>query len=82
MEPRNALFYSDIAIQEVAAACGFASPEVFSRSFKDHFGLSPREFCQRFARDELKRFRPEFDQQFMSFNKPRRPGEDVGVLPI
>jgi len=67
---RNALFYSDIAIQDIAASCGFASPEVFSRTFKDHFGLSPREFRQRFTSDELKRFRPELDQQLMSFKKP------------
>lgn len=60
---RNALFYSDVAIQDVAASCGFTSPEVFSRTFKDHFGVSPREFRHRFASDELRRFRPEFEQQ-------------------
>ena len=58
---RNSLFYSDVAIQDVAASCGFASPEVFSRTFKYHFGVSPREFRRRFAADELRRFRPEFD---------------------
>ena len=60
---RNALFYSDVAIQDVAATCGFASPEVFSRTFKDHFGVSPREFRHRFATDELRRFRPELEQK-------------------
>lgn len=60
---RNALFYSDVAIQDVAASCGFASPEVFSRTFKEHFGVSPREFRNRFASDELRRFRPELDQR-------------------
>jgi AraC family carnitine catabolism transcriptional activator len=60
---RNALFYSDVAIQDVAASCGFASPEVFSRTFKEHFGVSPREFRHRFASDELRQFRPEFEQQ-------------------
>ena len=63
---RNALFYSDVPIQEIAASCGFASPEVFSRTFKEHFGLSPREFRRRFAIDELKRFRPELDQQLQT----------------
>jgi transcriptional regulator GlxA family with amidase domain len=29
---RNALFYSDVAIQDIAASSGFASPEVFSRT--------------------------------------------------
>lgn len=60
---RNALFYSDIPIHEIAASCGFGSPEVFSRTFKSHFGLSPREFRKRFACDALKCFRPELDQQ-------------------
>ena len=59
---RNALFYSDIAIQDIAASCGFGSPEVFSRSFKVHFGVSPREFRKRFASDELRRYRPEVHQ--------------------
>lgn len=63
---RNALFYSDLAIQDIATSCGFSSPEVFSRTFKEHFGLSPREFRNRFASDELKRFRPELEQQLMS----------------
>jgi len=62
---RNALFYSDTAIQDIAASCGFASPEVFSRSFKDHFGISPRVFRQRFTSDELRRFRPEIEQKLL-----------------
>jgi len=63
---RNSLFYSDMPIQDIAHSCGFASPEVFSRTFKDHFGVSPREFRRQFATDELKRFRPERDQQLKS----------------
>ncbi len=59
---RNALFYSDIAIQDIGTSCGFASPEVFSRSFKVHFGVSPRKFRQRVTNDELKRYRPELHQ--------------------
>jgi AraC family carnitine catabolism transcriptional activator len=63
---RNALFYSDIPIQDVAASCGFSGPEVFSRSFRSHFGLSPREFRQQFTREQLRRFRPELDQQLVA----------------
>jgi AraC family carnitine catabolism transcriptional activator len=70
---RNALFYSDVAIRDVAASCGFASPEAFSRTFKDHFGLAPREFRHRFASNELKRFRPELDQQLVSAGRVRMP---------
>jgi transcriptional regulator GlxA family with amidase domain len=63
---RNALFYSDIPIQDIAASCGFSCPEVFSRSFRAHFGLSPREFRQQFTREQLRRFRPELDQQLVA----------------
>ena len=63
---RNALFYSDIPIQDVASSCGFSSPEVLSRSFRAHFGLSPREFRQQVASEQLRRFRPELEQQIWS----------------
>ena len=60
---RNALFYSDIPIQGIAASCGFSCPEVFSRSFRSHFGVSPREFRQQFTREQLRRFRPELEPE-------------------
>ncbi|MDE0344494.1 MAG: GlxA family transcriptional regulator [Boseongicola sp.] len=60
---RNTLFYSDIAIQDVATACGFGSPEVFSRSFKAHFGIAPLEFRRRATSDALQRYRPELRQK-------------------
>ena len=63
---RNALFYNDVAIQEVAVSCGFKSPEVFSRTFKEYFGVSPRDFRQRVTREELRKFRPELDQHLVS----------------
>jgi AraC family carnitine catabolism transcriptional activator len=61
---RNHLFYGDMPIQEIAQACGFSSPSVLSRAFKDHFGVSPREFRRQFSADRLERFRPELRQQF------------------
>jgi AraC family carnitine catabolism transcriptional activator len=60
---RNHLFYSDLPIQEIAAACGFSSPSVLSRTFRAHFGLSPRQFRSQFSGDQLQRFRPEIRQQ-------------------
>lgn len=63
---RNALFYSDVPIHEIAASCGFASAEVFSRTFKDCFGVPPRAFRQRVTREELRRFRPEIDKQLVN----------------
>lgn len=59
---RNALFYSDVPIKEIARTCGFNSPEIFSRTFRAHFGVSPREFRQRFASEQLRQFRPELTQ--------------------
>jgi AraC family transcriptional regulator, carnitine catabolism transcriptional activator len=60
---RNHLFYGDMPIQEIAQACGFSSPSVLSRAFKEHFGVSPREFRRQFSADRLERFRPELRQQ-------------------
>ncbi|MGH6932531.1 MAG: GlxA family transcriptional regulator [Dongiaceae bacterium] len=60
---RNALFYSDTPVQDVAASYGFSCPEVFSRSFRAHFGMSPRDFRQQFTREQLRRFRPELELQ-------------------
>lgn len=71
---RSALFYSDTPIQDIATSCGFASPEVFSRTFKRHFGLSPREFRQRFASEELRHFRPELEMQLKFDSAPRSEG--------
>jgi AraC-like DNA-binding protein len=39
---------------------------VFSRSFRSHFGLSPRDFRQQFTREQLRRFRPELEQQLVT----------------
>jgi AraC-like DNA-binding protein len=32
-----------LQIQEIAYLCGFESPSHFSRMFKQHFGISPRD---------------------------------------
>ncbi len=60
---RNQLFYGEMPIQDIAAACGFSSPAVLSRTFRTHFGLTPRDFRSQFSDDELRRFRPEIRQQ-------------------
>jgi len=60
---RNHLFYGEMPVQDIAVACGFCSPAVLSRTFRAHFGLSPREFRSQFSGDELRRFRPEIRQQ-------------------
>jgi len=76
---RNHLFYGDMPIQDIAQACGFSSPSVLSRAFRDHFGLSPREFRRQFSVDRLERFRPELRRQSGlggSLSADRQPSPD------
>jgi len=40
----NLLDQDDTPVQTVAEACGFTNPFHFSRSFKEHIGLSPRAY--------------------------------------
>ena len=79
---RNALFYSDVPIHDVAALYGFSCPEVFSRSFKSHFGVTPRAFRQQFTRERLRRFRPELEQQigFTASPAPLEPNHQAQVV--
>jgi AraC family carnitine catabolism transcriptional activator len=67
---RNALFYTDVPIQEIALSFGFLSPEVFSRTFRSHFGISPRAYRQKFTSEELRHLRPELEQQLRPWNRP------------
>jgi AraC family carnitine catabolism transcriptional activator len=62
---RNLLFYSDVSIQDVALSCGFSGADVFSRTFRSHFGQSPRRFRKDFSTDRLHRFHPEFLQRLV-----------------
>jgi AraC-like DNA-binding protein len=44
---RNLLFYEERSITDIANACGFSYPAVFSRAFRAHFGQTPRDFRAR-----------------------------------
>lgn len=35
------------SVAEIAYSCGFSSPSLFSRTFKEHFGISPIEFREK-----------------------------------
>lgn len=67
---RNHLFYGERPIQDIAEACGFSSPSVLSRSFRAHFGISPRAFRAQFSGDQLQRFRPEIRQHLQLGDEP------------
>lgn len=56
---RNMLFYEEFGIKEVATACGFSYPSVFSRAFHAQFGMTPREFRLSFRREQNQAYRPE-----------------------
>ena len=56
---RNMLFYEEFGIKDVATACGFSYPSVFSRAFHAQFGMSPREFRASLRRQQNQAYRPE-----------------------
>ena len=56
---RNFLFYEEFSIKDVAIACGFSYPAVFSRVFKAEFGQTPRDFRARLRERQNLAIRPE-----------------------
>lgn len=56
---RNMLFYEEFGIKDIATACGFSYPSVFSRAFRAQFGMTPREFRSSFRREQNEAYRPE-----------------------
>ena len=56
---RNLLFYEELAIKDIAIACGFSYPSVFTRAFAAQFGQSPRKFRQSFRDAQGRTVRPE-----------------------
>ena len=45
------LIASDMGIEEIAYSIGYNSPKHFTNAFRDHFGMSPREYRKNKARD-------------------------------
>lgn len=56
---RNFLFYEEFSIKDVANACGFSYPAVFSRVFKAQFGQTPRDFRATLRERQSQAVRPE-----------------------
>lgn len=56
---RNFLFYEEFSIKDVAVACGFSYPSVFSRAFKQQFDQTPRAFRADWRSRQAQAFRPE-----------------------
>lgn len=56
---RNLLFYEEREIKDIAVACGFSYPSVFTRAFTAQFGQSPRTFRRSFRDRQGNIVRPE-----------------------
>jgi AraC family carnitine catabolism transcriptional activator len=56
---RNFLFYEEFSIRDIAFACGFSYPAVFSRAFKKHYGQTPRAFREELRQTQYASLRPE-----------------------
>jgi AraC family carnitine catabolism transcriptional activator len=56
---RNILFYEEFSIKDVAVACGFSYPAVFSRAFRAQFKQTPRAFRASFRSRQKAAVRPE-----------------------
>ena len=56
---RNFLFYEEYSIKDVAVACGFSYPAVFSRAFKAQYGQTPRTFRSVMRARQNEGVRPE-----------------------
>lgn len=68
---RNLLFYEEMSIRDVALACGFSYPSVFSRAFRDQFGQSPRAFRTAFRAEQAQSLRPEIHRLTAGAPPPR-----------
>ncbi|MEQ1956574.1 GlxA family transcriptional regulator [Mesorhizobium yinganensis] len=56
---RSLLFYDERDIKDIALACGFSYPSVFTRAFSAQFGQSPRAFRLSFRNKQANTLRPE-----------------------
>ena len=75
---RNFLFYEEFSIKDVAIACGFSYPAVFSRVFKSQFDLTPREFRSTLRESQSLDVRPEIRRLISSATSQPEPVQAVG----
>lgn len=71
---RNMLFYEEFGIADVATACGFSYPSVFSRAFRAQFLMTPREFRGSLRLQQNQAYRPEVRR--LSAVAPGPPGQE------
>ena len=69
---RNMLFYEEFSIGEVAIACGFSYPSVFSRAFREQFHQTPQAFRAELRHKQDQTLRPEIRRLMLSFDTVER----------
>jgi transcriptional regulator GlxA family with amidase domain len=69
---RNFLFYEEYSIKDVAVACGFSYPAVFSRAFKAQYGQTPRTFRSVIRARQNEGVRPELRRLISSSAQAQR----------
>jgi AraC-like DNA-binding protein len=47
----RALVFTRQSMAEVALGCGFSDQSHFTREFRRHFGRTPRDYREHYARD-------------------------------
>lgn len=75
---RNFLFYEEFSIKDIAIACGFSYPAVFSRVFKAQFGQTPRGFRSALRESQSLAVRPEIRRLIATPRETARP--DRGLM--
>ncbi len=73
---RNLLFYEEHSIKDVATACGFSYPAVFSRVFRTQFGQTPRSFRAALRQKQSLGVRPEI-RRLITFGASTGPESSV-----
>jgi transcriptional regulator GlxA family with amidase domain len=76
---RNLLFYEEHSIKDVATACGFSYPAVFSRVFKAQFGRTPRTFRAEFRDKQSLGVRPEIRRLISGAAPGGHPGQTAAA---
>ena len=48
---KELLSVSNMTIENIAASCGFYDTRAFSKSFRQHYGMSPKEYRNQGKKD-------------------------------
>ncbi|MDD3118156.1 MAG: AraC family transcriptional regulator [Victivallales bacterium] len=72
------LFYTDLAISDIAARNGYDNSQSFSRAFRDHFGVPPRNYRRLRKNGEIHP-PPDCHDYTCRLRRPEFPAIEVAV---